>query len=185
MRLNNFIEGLRVLQPYYNDPNGHHIDGDRGTALEQFFNFGSPSAFRAVKDMFNTSRDDIPKGLAGIVGLAKAAKTDPVAKEKLQQLAYADLTGAQKEDAITVVGQQFAQHMARQERIDLGPAPQRNYDVPGMQRVTIGGEQAYIPQQPPPGPSPDFGDQPQAADSGWGPMAPSGPMQPRQRGPWE
>jgi len=29
MRLNNFIEGLTTLLPYYDDPNGHHIGAER------------------------------------------------------------------------------------------------------------------------------------------------------------
>jgi len=33
MTLGNFIDGLRVLQPYYKDPNGYHI----GAEHDQFY----------------------------------------------------------------------------------------------------------------------------------------------------
>jgi len=33
MRLNNFIEGLVTLRPYYDDPEGYHIRAEQG----QFF----------------------------------------------------------------------------------------------------------------------------------------------------
>ncbi len=37
MQLNNLIEGLTILRPYYDDPNGHHIGAER----DQFFAYAT------------------------------------------------------------------------------------------------------------------------------------------------
>ena len=37
MRLNNFMEGLATLRPYYDDPNGHHI----GAEHDQIFAYAT------------------------------------------------------------------------------------------------------------------------------------------------
>jgi hypothetical protein len=42
MRLNNFIEGLMVLRPYYHDPDGHHIR----TEQDRFFAYATDHPLR-------------------------------------------------------------------------------------------------------------------------------------------
>jgi hypothetical protein len=37
MKLSNFIEGLTILRPYYNDPDGYHI----GAEHDQFFAYAT------------------------------------------------------------------------------------------------------------------------------------------------
>ena len=50
MKLNDFIEGLTILQDYYNDPNGYHI----GAEHDQFFIYNTdlPLSEEHVTRMF-------------------------------------------------------------------------------------------------------------------------------------
>ena len=49
MKLNNFLEGLKTLQPFYKDGNGHHI----GAEHDQFYAYATdtPLTPEAVENM--------------------------------------------------------------------------------------------------------------------------------------
>lgn len=112
---------------------------DEGGALEQAMSGGllgesTPSVFRTIfgsGGIFN--RDDnagVPVFAAGIVGVAKAAKSDSRAREELQRMAYGGLTAEEKNDPVAIATQEFARYMARQEGIDLN----QNVTQPGQYR---------------------------------------------------
>lgn len=90
------------------------------TGAENFLNFGGDSVFRTVQEIVSDTKGKVPVFAAGVVGIANAAKRgDPMARAKLQDLAYGGLTHKEMEDPMHLATRDFAQHMGRQLALDL------------------------------------------------------------------
>lgn len=51
MNLNNFLEGVNILRPYYNDPNGYHLGADHD--IIYLYTTDKPLSPEAVQKMLD------------------------------------------------------------------------------------------------------------------------------------